>query len=306
MGRVKRAAAARNGPPSSSVSVRVRGPIRTAFLAANIALLFLYPVALRGWIAQKFTYYEPEMIGASTFAWSMFAIAAIVSVVAARRLPRARWVAIGLIAVLLLIVLDQAAGARRNDQISAEGVVVGWTMVLQVAALAASTLLADPLPTARRGWDGRHLVAVVLVVVALAAVLTRLHVPSPEEFPPPDDAPIGVPAAPPDLQPSGKTAWTGHELDFRNWTTLPLFLLNERGERAGVGACARIGLDGFTGQVTIRAERGYVATFGWGPSQGGERTTFVVLLPHEIYLDASPPAAPLPPCHGKPQVQEGI
>lgn len=280
--------------------------MRIAYLGANVALLFVFPLALRGWITLRFTYYEPELIGASTFAWSVFVFAAIVLVVAARRQPGARWLAWGILIVLVLIVGDQATGARRNDQVSPEGVVVGWVMVLQLVALAGSIQLADPLPAARRAWDGRHVLAIALVAAITIPLLHALRVPPPEAFAPQVDAPVAAPVAPPLLQPSGKAAWIGHALDFRNWTSLPVILVNERGGRVDVGACERIGLDGFDGQVTVRAERGYIATFGWWPHPSRERTTFVILLPQQVYLDASPPAEPLPRCYGKPLVQEGI
>ena len=112
-------------------------------------------------------------------------------------------------------------------------------------------------------------------------------------------------AAPPEqFLPGSAMTWTGHELEVWNWTELPLFLLHESGQRFDIGPCQKGHVDGFSGEVAIRAEDGYVATFGWETQR--KSPTFVVIGSRDVYLNNAPPQDPMPPCEGEPQVQPGV
>ncbi|MGH2488945.1 MAG: hypothetical protein ACRDFR_04955 [Candidatus Limnocylindria bacterium] len=103
------------------------------------------------------------------------------------------------------------------------------------------------------------------------------------------------------FEPGDEMTWTGHELEVRNWTMLPLVLVHESGRRFDIGPCDVGQVDGFGGEVTIRAAGGYVATFGW--EHVDDITTFVVIGSRDVYLNNAPPAEPMPPCEGEPMVQ---
>lgn len=120
-----------------------------------------------------------------------------------------------------------------------------------------------------------------------------------------DDCEPMPPPPEPDIEPSGEIAWVGAEMQFRNLTTLPIVLLND-GDHVSVPPCQAALVDGFGGEVEVRAAGGYIGTFGWEPISDLEpRTFFVVLTAEGLWADGARPAEPLPPCEGRPLVQRG-
>lgn len=110
---------------------------------------------------------------------------------------------------------------------------------------------------------------------------------------------------PPQFDPGGEMVWTGHQLAVWNWTTVPLFLLDEDGQRVDLPPCQKVALDGFAREFEVRAAGGYVMTIGLdGPQEN--MTTFVVIGSRDSYVNNAPPADPMPPCVGKPLVQPGV
>lgn len=110
---------------------------------------------------------------------------------------------------------------------------------------------------------------------------------------------------PPQFESGADMVWTGHQLAVWNWTFLPLFLLDEDGDRVELPACQKVDLDGFGRQFEVRAATGYVMTIGLDGPQDGV-TTFVVIGSRDEYVSNAPPAEPMPPCEGAPQVQVGV
>lgn len=116
-----------------------------------------------------------------------------------------------------------------------------------------------------------------------------------------------VAAAVPDdqFQPGNDAVWAGHQVMVWNWTKRPLFLLDDDGHRVDLPACTKIALDDFAREFAVRAANGYVMSIGLdGPYDGV--TTFVVIGSRDAYVNNAPPAEPMPPCEGEPQVQVGV
>lgn len=115
-------------------------------------------------------------------------------------------------------------------------------------------------------------------------------------------------AAPPpedqQFQPGGDFVWAGHALEVWNWTRLPLSLVGEDGHRVDLPPCQKVGLDDVARQFEVRAATGYVATFGLEILRAV--TTYVVIGSKDLYVNNAPPLEPMPPCEGKPQVQQGV
>lgn len=105
--------------------------------------------------------------------------------------------------------------------------------------------------------------------------------------------------------PGNAMTWTDHQLEVRNWTELPLFLVDDAGRRFDLGPCSTTGIDSITQVFEVRAADGYVATIGWGPPLEGV-TSFVAIGASDVYNNNAPPIEPLPACEGEPLVQPGI
>lgn len=105
--------------------------------------------------------------------------------------------------------------------------------------------------------------------------------------------------------PGNAMTWTGHQLEVRNWTELPLFLVDDAGRRSDLAPCSTTSIDFISQVFEVRAAGGYVATIGWGPALEGI-TSFVAIGASDIYNNNAPPIEPLPACEGEPQVQPGI
>ena len=105
--------------------------------------------------------------------------------------------------------------------------------------------------------------------------------------------------------PGGDLVSAGHQLEVWNWTRLPLFLVDEDGRRADLPPCRKVGLDDVARQFEVRAATGYVVSIGLDAPLPGI-TTYVVIGSRDTYANNAPPAEPMPPCEGEPQVQVGV
>jgi hypothetical protein len=68
--------------------------------------------------------------------------------------------------------------------------------------------------------------------------------------------------------------------------------------------CQKVGLDDYAREFAVRAATGYVMTIFLDQPQD-HVTTFVVIGSRDEYVSNAPPAEPMPPCEGAPQVQVG-
>jgi hypothetical protein len=116
--------------------------IQAAVVVANLLVLIATNVAFRAWVAQRFGYLDIDMLGRSALAWPMLAMAAIAATWAGFHLQGARVVAAVLIGLLAVVVVDQAAGALRDETVGPEGVATGMLMALQCATLALGVALS--------------------------------------------------------------------------------------------------------------------------------------------------------------------
>jgi hypothetical protein len=115
-----------------------------------------------------------------------------------------------------------------------------------------------------------------------------------------------TPSMPPgQFQRGSEMVWAGHQLSVWNWTTLPLFIVDQEGRRVELPPCEKIGIDDYGREFEVRAADGYVMAIGLDVPQEGV-TTFVVIGSRDSYVNNAPPAEPMAPCEGTPQVQVGV
>ena len=98
------------------------------------------------------------------------------------------------------------------------------------------------------------------------------------------------------------------DLEVYNRTEMEITLVAADGEVLVVPACSSARDPDFrVDQVRVGAENLYVHAFGAGGGEPGQQLTLVeVAESADSVIEQGPPPDPLPPCLGRPQVQQGV
>lgn len=133
-----------------------------AAIAANLVVLVATNAVFRDWIAVRFGYLDPDMIGVSGLAWPLLAMVGTAAVGIGFALRGARWIAGVTVVLMAVVVIDHAFGAVRDGHVSALGMAIGTLMVLQCATLIVGLALAGAVG----GSSARRVATAGLLAVA--------------------------------------------------------------------------------------------------------------------------------------------
>lgn len=106
-----------------------------------VALSVVLHATFDAWVADRFGFWDDDVIGFTPYAWPYLSILAIgLLAMASSGMGAGRsiagLVALGAVAVLWVLVVDNAVGALRDGEISGAGFVIGCLAVAQVGVLS--------------------------------------------------------------------------------------------------------------------------------------------------------------------------
>jgi hypothetical protein len=153
-----------------------------AVIVTNCIVFVATAVALRVWVMALAGYVDPDLIGGSMDLWALCAFVAVLGVVGAPTRRSARVVAVSSLAVMVIVVIEQALGAVRDGTVSAPGAVAGGLMALQCATVATGLAVATrhPARVARHGVGALVAVAGIVLVIGMVSA-ARTSGPRPRE-----------------------------------------------------------------------------------------------------------------------------
>ena len=114
-----------------------------AIVGVNLVILVATRVSFDVWVSETLGYLDVDMVGTTGLLWIPLVILATTLVVIGFRVTAARWAAGVVFGALAVIVVDHVIGALRNGAVTTPGAVTGGLMVLQLAALALSVVVAS-------------------------------------------------------------------------------------------------------------------------------------------------------------------
>lgn len=95
------------------------------------------------WVNRALGTLNGELIGASMLAWPFLVVGASALTLLADRIAAARWLAFGVVLIMVVVLGDQYVGAIRDGDVSGEGLRLGALMGAE-AFIALGALLVVP------------------------------------------------------------------------------------------------------------------------------------------------------------------